>query len=135
MNDVNSVVLVGRIVRDVWRNSIRYLASGTAVLNFSIAVNESFKDGDRWTEKPSFFDVSFYGRQAEGLQQYLIKGKQIAVNGTLQQQRWQKDGQVKSKVVIVAKMIQLLGSAREGNLDDAVSTPPACEDDFETIPF
>ena len=132
MNDVNSVALIGRLTKDV---DIKYLQSGTAVVNFSLAVNESVKNGNSWSERASFFDVTFYGRQGEGLQRYLTKGKQIAITGTLQQQRWQKDGQTKSKIVIIAKIIQLLGCARDGNMGGMVSTPPAGEDDYECIPF
>ena len=132
MNDVNSVALIGRLTKDA---DIKYLQSGTAVVNFSLAVNESVKNGNSWSERASFFDVTFYGRQGEGLQRYLTKGKQIAITGTLQQQRWQKDGQTKSKIVIIAKTIQLLGSPRDGNMGGMVSTPPAGEDDYECIPF
>ena len=132
MNDVNSIVLVGRLVKDA---DIKYLQSGTAVVNFNLAVNESVKNGNSWSERVSFFDVTFYGRQGEGLQRYLAKGKQIVIAGTLQQQRWQKDGQTKSKTIIIAKTIQLLGSARDGNMGGMVSTPPADEDGLDNIPF
>lgn len=132
MNDVNSVALIGRLAKDA---DIKYLQSGTAVVNFNLAVNESVKNGNSWNERASFFDVVFYGRQGEGLSRYLDKGKQVAITGTLQQQRWQKDGMTKSKIVIIAKTIQLLGSARDGNMGGMVSTPPAGEDDYECIPF
>ena len=132
MSDVNSVALTGPLTKDA---DIKYLQSGTEVVNFNLAVNESVKNGNSWSERASFFDVTFYGRQVQGLQQYLVKGKQIAIIGTLQQQRWQKEGQTKSKIVIIAKTIKLLGSARDGNMGGMVSTPPAGEDDYECIPF
>lgn len=135
MNDVNSITLVGRIVRDVSSADIHYLSNGSAVVSFSIAVNESVKNGNLWTEKSSFFDVTFYGRQAESIHKHLTKGKQIAITGTLQQQRWQKDGATKSKIVIIAKTIQLLGSARDGNMGSLVNTHPAEEDDLNDTPF
>lgn len=134
MNDVNSITLVGRIVRDVSSADIHYLSNGSSVVSFSIAVNESVKNGNLWTEKPSFFDVTFYGRQAESIHKYLTRGKQIAIAGKIQQQRWQKDGQTKSKVIVIAKMIQLFGSACDGNMG-GVSLPPAEADDLDTIPF
>ena len=132
MNDVKSVTLIGRLTKDA---NIRYLSSGTMVVNFNLAVNESVKNGKSWSERASFFDVTFYGRQGEGLQRYLTKGKQIAITGTLQQQRWQKDGATKSKIVIIAKTIQLLGNARDGNMGSLVNAPPAEEDDLNDIPF
>jgi single-stranded DNA-binding protein len=132
MNDVNSVVLIGRLTKDA---DIKYLQSGTAVLNFSLAVNESVKNGDSWSEIANFFDITFYGQQGEGLRQYLGKGKQIAITGTLQQQRWQKDGQTKSKIVVIAKMVQLLGSTRNGNLDSTVNPSSANDESIDTIPF
>lgn len=128
MNDVNSVALIGRLAKDA---DIKYLQSGTAVVNFNLAVNESVKNGNSWNERASFFDVVFYGRQGESLSRYLDKGKQVAITGTL----LAKDGQTKSKIVIIAKTIQLLGSARDGNMGGMVSTPPAGEDDYECIPF
>ena len=57
----------------------------------------------------SFFDVTIWGKTAENLKPYLVKGKQIAVDGYLKQDRWQKDGQNFSKVNIVANSVQLLG--------------------------
>lgn len=135
MNDINAVTLVGRVVRDISNADIHYLSSGSAVLNFSIAVNESVKNGKSWSERASFFDVTFYGQQVESLKSYLTKGKQTAIAGTLQQQRWQKDGATKSKIVIIAKTIQLLGSAHDGNMGSLVNTPPAEEDDLNDIPF
>lgn len=132
MNDVNSVVLIGRLTKDA---DIKYLQSDTAVLNFSLAVNESVKNGNSWSERANFFDITFYGLQGEGLRRYLGKGKKIAITGTLQQQRWQKEGQTKSKIVVIAKTIQLLGNAHDSNMGGMVSTPPASEDDYECIPF
>ena len=132
MNDVNSVVLIGRLTKDA---DIKYLQSGTAVLNFSLAVNESVKNGNSWSERANFFDITFYGQQGEGLRQYLGKGKQIAITGTLQQQRWQKEGQTKSKIVVIAKTIQLLGNAHDSNLDSTVNPSSVNDEGIDTIPF
>lgn len=132
MNDVNSVALIGRLTKDA---DIKYLQSGTAVVNFNLAVNESVKNGNSWSKRASFFDVTFYSKQIGTFRQYLTKGKQVAINGTLQQQRWQKDGQSKSKIVIIAKMIQLLGGTREGNANSAAQAMSIGEDTFDAIPF
>ncbi|MGP1530014.1 MAG: single-stranded DNA-binding protein [Treponema sp.] len=134
MNDTNTVVLVGRVVRDVGATSVRALPTGTTVLNFSIACNKSMKKGDEWREKSNFFDIVFYGKHAGSVQPYLIKGKQIAVCGHLEQQRWEKDNQAKSKVVVIADMIQLLGGGKGGDKSESVAAQPP-DYDLDTIPF
>jgi single-strand DNA-binding protein len=104
MADLNRVVLIGRLTRDA-----ELRQNGTAVSNFSIAVNRKRKQGDEWVDEANFFDICLFGKQAESLQKYLAKGKQIAIEGELKQDRWEKDGQNRSKVVVIANSIQLLG--------------------------
>ena len=106
MADINHVVLVGRLTRDA---ELKYTASGQAVCKFSVAVNRRRKNGDQWEDEANYFDVVLWGRQGEALNQYLLKGKSVGVEGELRQDRWQQDGQNRSKVEIVANNIQLLG--------------------------
>jgi len=106
MADLNRVTLVGRLTRDA---ELKSIASGTTVCKISIAVNRAVKSGEEWKEEASFFDVDLWGRRGEGLHQYLTKGKMIGVDGELRQERWQQDGQNRSKVSIFANNIQLLG--------------------------
>jgi len=106
MVDINRVVLVGRLTRDA---ELKSISSGQAVCKFSIAVNRRRKNGDQWEDEPNFFDVVLWGRSGETLHQYLVKGKLVGVDGELRQDRWQQDGQNRSKVEIVANNIQLLG--------------------------
>ena len=105
-SDINSVVIVGRLTRDV---ELKYMNNGNAVASMSIAVNRSKKEGDQWVSEAHFFDVSYFGKGAEAVKPYLRKGKQIAVQGSLRQNRWEKDGQKQSRVVIVADSVELLG--------------------------
>lgn len=109
MTDINHLTIIGRVVRDLDGNSFGYTAGGTARLNLGIAVNRSEKRGGEWADKASFFDVTVWGKTAENIKPYIGKGKQIAVDGYLDQQRWEKDGKKFSKVVIVANQVQLLG--------------------------
>ncbi len=111
MADINHVVIVGRLTRDVGSDerSFGYVNSGQARANVSLAVNRNRRSGDQWIEETSYFDVTIWGKTAENLKPYLTKGKQIAVEGYLRQDRWEKDGQKFSKVVIVATNVQLLG--------------------------
>ena len=110
--DINQVILVGRITRDA---ELRYTASGTALCNFSIAVNRRVKKAEQWTDEASFFDLTLWDKQAENLNKYLVKGTQVAVQGELRQDRWEKDGQKQSKVQVFVSNLQLLGSARGGS--------------------
>jgi len=105
MSDTNHVVICGRLTRDA---ELKFIPSGTAVAKASIAVNRYA--GQNKDEEVSFFDVTIWGKQAEGLNQYLTKGKQVVISGELKQERWEKDGQARSRVEIVARQIQLVGS-------------------------
>lgn len=114
MTDINIVTIIGRITRDIGADekSFAYGSTGLARAKVSIAVNRSFKSAEQQVEEVSFFDVIIWGKQAETLKPYLIKGKQICVTGYLKQNRWEKDGQKFSKIDIVANSVQLLGSPR-----------------------
>ncbi|MDR2518350.1 MAG: single-stranded DNA-binding protein [Spirochaetaceae bacterium] len=120
MPDLNHVVLIGRLTRDA---ELKYTANGQAVCKFSIAVNRRKKTGDQWVEDANFFDVVVWGRQGEALNQYLIKGKLIGVDGELRQDRWEQDGQNRSKVEVVANYLQLLGGNPSGGGGQAPSGP------------
>ncbi|HHU36831.1 MAG TPA: single-stranded DNA-binding protein [Treponema sp.] len=106
MADVNHVVLIGRLTRDA---ELKYTSGGLAVCKFAIAVNRRRKSGDQWVEEASFFDIVLFGRSGEAINQYLVKGKQVAIEGELNQNRWEQDGQNRSKVEINASNVQLLG--------------------------
>ncbi|MDR2471466.1 MAG: single-stranded DNA-binding protein [Treponema sp.] len=106
MIDLNHVVLIGRLTRDA---ELKYTAGGQAVCKFSIAVNRRKKSGDQWVDEPNFFDIVVWGRQGESINQYLVKGKLVGVDGELRQDRWEQDGQNRSRVEIVAANVQLLG--------------------------
>ena len=106
MADVNHVILIGRLTRDA---ELKYTSGGMAVCKFAIAVNKRRKNGDQWVEEANFFDIVLWGRSGESLNQYLVKGKQVAVEGELHQNRWEQDGQARSKIEIMANNVQLLG--------------------------
>jgi single-strand DNA-binding protein len=118
MADINHVVLVGRLTRDA---ELKYTAGGQAVCKFSIAINRRRKSGDQWVDEANFFDIVLWGRQGESLNQYLVKGKQVGIDGELRQDRWEQDGQNRSKVEIVANNIQLLGSGPGGTAGSGYS--------------
>jgi len=145
MVDINHTVLIGRLTRDA---EIKYTGNGQAVCKFSIAVNRRRKNGEQWEDEVNYFDIVLWGRQGESLSQYLQKGKQVCVDGELRQDRWQQDGQNRSKVEIVAGNVQLLGGSQGSGSGGSDKTPgtgsysqnkqeaPAEDDHFtDDIPF
>ena len=143
MTDLNHVIEIGRLTRDISERDFGYTTGGTARLNLSIAVNRREKCNGAWQDKVSYFDVTVWGKTAENIKSYLRKGKQIAVYGYLDQQRWEKDGVKYSKVVIIADNVQLLGGNENGQQSAPQAQQPAGDyqsagsgDDFpEDIPF
>ena len=123
MADVNRVVEIGHLTRD---EELTYTPGGMAIGKVSIAINRRVKKGQDWVDEANYFDVVIFGKQAETLKRFLTKGKQIAVDGFLKQERWQdqQTGQTRSAVKIVANDIQLLGgkdgggSQNNGGYDD-----------------
>lgn len=108
--DLNRTILVGRLTKNA---ELAYTNSGYPLCKMSIAVNRRKKDGDQWTEEANFFDLTLWGKRGESLNQYLTKGQQVAVEGQLRQDRWERDGQKRSRVVIEVQNIQLIGSKAE----------------------
>ena len=115
MTDINSVVLVGRITKDVGSDerSFSYIGNGTAKAVVNIAVNRSVKKGDKWEDETSFFDVVIWGKLAENLKPRLTKGKQISVMGSLKQDRWEKDGQKQSKIYVNAEQVEIPNDSKK----------------------
>lgn len=105
MADLNNYSVIGRMTRDLDERAFGYTQNGKARLNICIAVNDGYGDN----QYTSYFDVVVWGKTAENIKPYLGKGKQICINGRLRQDRWEKDGQKNSRVVIVAETVQLLG--------------------------
>jgi single-strand DNA-binding protein len=122
MQDFNHVVLTGRLTRDA---KLAYSPAGNAVLSFSIACNERKKHGEEWIDEVSFFDVLIFGKKAESINQYMVKGKAVAIDGKLHQDRWEKDGQNRSKIDIIGIDISFLGPAKSE--ESGVSTAPHAE--------
>ena len=121
-NDTNTVMIIGRLTRDM---ETRYTSGGMAIGSFSLAVNRRVKKGDGWADEASFFDCTAFGKTAENLITYMVKGKQVAVLGSLKQERWESEGQNRSKIVIIAENIQLLGGDKntQGSAPDARNSP------------
>ncbi len=109
MADINSLVLSGRLTRD---SELSYTESGMAVLRFSIANNRRMKKNDEWIDYPQYFDCVIFSKRAESLNDYLKKGKQVVVSGSLKYESWQdrNTGDKRSKVNIFVDNLQMFSS-------------------------
>ena len=103
----NKVIMVGNLTQDP---ELRYTASGTAVGNLRIAVSSKYRSGDEYKEETLFIDVVVWGKQGESCSQYLVKGRQVLVEGRLQERSWESDGQTRRKTEIVANTVRFLGN-------------------------
>jgi single-strand DNA-binding protein len=111
-SDLNRVVLVGRLTRDP---EIRQIPSGTSVVNFSIASNRTYTTNNERKEEVSYFNCLIWGKGGEVFARYAKKGQRVAIDGRLQQRRWQdKDGNNRSVVEVVTDNFQFLSYNQDG---------------------
>lgn len=141
--NINRVVLTGNLTRDP---EMRSTGGGLTVCKLGIAVNTRRKNGStgEWEEKPNYFRVTVFGAQAQTCEQYLRKGRAVAIDGRLEWSQWEKDGQKRESVDIIADTVQFLGGrddAGGGNGNGFSSGASATESDvpidtgdFETAP-
>ena len=108
MGSVNKVILIGNLGRD---SELRYTPGGAAVATLNMATTEVWNDKQgQKQEKTEWHRIIVWGKQAESLQEYLTKGKQIYVEGRLQTRQWDdKDGNKRYTTEIKADRITLLG--------------------------
>jgi len=141
---VNKVILLGRVGANP---EVKYMPSGNAVVNLSIATNRKFKNQDTgsYDDKTEWHRVVFFNKPAETIGQYVKKGQQLYVEGRLQTRKWQdKDGVEKYSTDIISDNFTFVGSKSDSaqdfdsnpqqsnteNFDQ--STPTPSDDD---IPF
>lgn len=138
---VNKVILIGNLGKAA---EMRRTGSGEAVLNFSIACNESWKDkSGQKQERTEWVNCAYFGKGAEAVAQFLEKGKQVYIEGRLQTRQWEKDGQKRSATEVNVQSLKLLGGksggggAREqsGGGDHGGSGGGGSYDDSDSIPF
>ena len=133
MASYNRVILVGNLTRDP---EIRYIPSGTAVSEIGLAVNDRVKKGNEWVDETTFVDITLWGRTAEVANEYLSKGSSILIEGRLKLDTWEKEGQKRSKMRVVADKMQMLGgkSGSGGRSGGGGSSRSAHEDDPFSAP-
>ena len=114
MPNLNKVQLMGNITRDP---EVRYTPKGTAVTDIGLAINRNYStdDGDR-REETTFVDITFWGRQAEVIGEYMKKGRPLYVEGRLQLDQWEdkNSGQQRSRLKVIGDNFQFLGGRDEG---------------------
>ncbi len=109
---LNKIILIGRLTRDP---ELRYTPNGTAVCNFSLAVERNFtnRDGEREVD---FIDIVVWRRQAENCANHLAKGRLVAVEGRLQIRSYENsEGQKRRVTEVVANNVQFLEWADNNN--------------------
>jgi single-strand DNA-binding protein len=129
MASVNKVIIVGNIGRDP---ETRYMPSGDAVTNISVATSDRYKDKQtgEMKETTEWHRVAFFGKLAEIAGQYLKKGSQVYVEGRLRTRKWaDASGQEKYSTEIVADSMQMLGSKMAGGGEggESYSRPKSSE--------
>ena len=120
MASYNRVILVGNLTRDP---ELRYISTGTAVSEIGLAVNDRVKRNDQWVDETTFVDITLWARTAEVANEYLSKGSSVLIEGRLKLDTWEKDGQKRSKLRVVADKMQMLGSRGDGSRGGHQSGP------------
>jgi single-strand DNA-binding protein len=125
MASVNKVIIVGNLGRDP---EIRYMPSGDAIANIAVATSYKSKDKNTGEQKESteWHRISFFGRLAEVVGQYLKKGSSVYVEGRLQTRKYtDKDGVEKYATDIIAENMQMLNGARQDGDSQGSAPAPA----------
>lgn len=112
MASFNKVILVGNLTRDP---ELRYTSNGKAIAKIGLAVNRAWtsETGEK-KEEVTFVDVDMFGRTAENVSQYMRKGSPLLIEGRLRLDQWddKQTGQKRSKLGVVAEVVQFLGGPR-----------------------
>jgi single-strand DNA-binding protein len=145
MGSVNKVILVGNLGRDA---ELRYTPGGAPVSGFSLATTEVWNDkGGQRQEKTEWHRISVWGKTAESLQEYLVKGKQVYIEGRIQYREYtDKDGNKRTATDIRADRIVLLGGGGGGGggrqmsrsaapAEEHMGEPAAADLTDDDIPF
>jgi single-strand DNA-binding protein len=114
----NQVILVGNLTRDI---ELRRTASGTAVTDMAMAVNDRVKRDGEWVDETTYVDITLWGRTAEVADEYLSKGSSALIAGRLKMDKWEdrETGNERSKLKVIADRLQLLG----GKADKVITKP------------
>ena len=120
---INKVILVGTVGKDP---EMKYMPSGDAIANISIATNDTWKDKNTGEKKEAteWHRVVFFKQLADIVGKYVRKGQQIYIEGSLKTRSWEKDGQKHYATEIVASDMQMLGSKGDGECTEQAAPAP-----------
>jgi single-strand DNA-binding protein len=120
MSDINNTVISGRLTKDP---ETKYLPSGKAATEFSIANNYTYGSGENKKEEVSFFSCTAFGKQGEVIGQYLSKGSKVALICRLKQERWEdQEGKKREKVKLIVDKFNFLDSKKSEKTEPAQET-------------
>ena len=111
---INKVMISGNLTRDAEK---RTTPSGTSILNFGVAVNDRRRNANgEWEDYANFIDCTMFGRRADALEQYLVKGTKVAIEGKLHYSSWEdrNTGQRRSKLDVTVDEIELMSRNNGG---------------------
>jgi single-strand DNA-binding protein len=132
---LNKIMLIGNIGRDA---EVKQLDNGASVANFSLATNEKWKDREGQTqERTEWHKIVLWGKAVEAIGQYLLKGKQVYVEGSTQTRKWKdREGNDRTTVEVRASQVRLLsGSGLSADLDSVVKDEPRSNITLDDVPF
>lgn len=102
---INKCFIAGNLSSDP---DLRYISTGSAVCSFGLAINEKYKKDEEWKTKVCFVNITVWGKPGEACAQYLTKGSSVLIEGKLDYQTWEKDGQKRSKLEVTANSVNFL---------------------------
>lgn len=128
---MNIVCIQGNVTRD---SEVKTFASGNSVVEFSVAVNRRVKKGDQWVDETDYFDVKSWGKKVPS------KGDAVLIEGELRQERWESEGNKRSKVVVNANRLTVFNGYKQGVGNVQEQQPELAgvgtsQGDGEDIPF
>lgn len=110
--DLNSFIFIGHLVKDA---ELVTTANGVKYSKFTVANNSVKKSNDQYEQYTNYFDLKVFGNFAESINKYLVKGQTVAVKASVEQSRWEANGEKRSANAIIVHSIQLIGGKNTDN--------------------
>lgn len=110
--DLNSFIFIGHLVKDA---ELVTTANGVKYSKFTVANNNVKKRNDQYEQYTNYFDLKVFGNFAESINKYLVKGQTVAVKASVEQSRWEANGEKRSANAIIVHSIQLIGGKNIDN--------------------
>jgi len=117
--ELNTVIIAGNLCKDP---ELKYLAGGTAICGFAIAVNKTYTANNEKKQEVTFLIVNTFGKTAENVSKYLTKGSGVIVEGSVEQSRWTDTaGNNKEKVRIVARKVNFMPKKQDKSMEEKIA--------------